>query len=250
MLATFILGLLGSVSHCTGMCSGVALLLGRTSGAYGARVILLHLGRITTYALMGLVAGGLGHALARINPGAVTLPGLSLLQGTLALSAAAMAVYMAMAFLGYTPPPELLLSRITSWWGRTMRRVTAPDALQESSAASYSLRLPNFLSTYFLGLLWGMLPCGLVLMALLLAAVSGSMQQGALAMLLFGIGTWPLVIAVTLAPRMQLFQRRAGSWGRPATAAVILLFGLQMALRGLAAWGWVDHAHLSAVTLW
>jgi len=255
MLSAFLLGLFGSVGHCTGMCSGVALLLGRTTGARGWRVVLLHLGRVTTYSAMGLAAGALGYALAGMCGGQVgaTPTGFMIIQGGLAFLAAAAAIYMAVAFMGRAPSPELLLSRVTGWWGRTMRRITASRPAPPSSnqgGNSFIAGLRSLVSTYALGLLWGMLPCGLVLMALLLAAVSGSAQRGALTMALFGLGTWPLVLGVTLAPRTQLLQRKAAPWVRPATAAIIMLFGVQMALRGLAAWGIVEHTHLGKVMLW
>ncbi|MFQ5612700.1 MAG: sulfite exporter TauE/SafE family protein, partial [Anaerolineae bacterium] len=61
MLVAFVLGLMGSLGHCLGMCSGMVLLLSRQGVASGWRLLPVHLGRITTYGLLGLVAGGLGR---------------------------------------------------------------------------------------------------------------------------------------------------------------------------------------------
>ncbi|HBY95244.1 MAG TPA: hypothetical protein DEP84_15050, partial [Chloroflexi bacterium] len=62
MLLAFLLGLAGSLGHCVGMCSGIVLLLNRRGRVTGGRLVLAHLGRITTYSLLGLGAGLLGEA--------------------------------------------------------------------------------------------------------------------------------------------------------------------------------------------
>jgi hypothetical protein len=77
MLLAFLLGLMGSLGHCLGMCGGVTLLLSRRGIASGWRLGLVHLGRITTYAVLGLVAGGLGQTVR------LAFPGLRQLQGAL-----------------------------------------------------------------------------------------------------------------------------------------------------------------------
>ena len=257
MFAAFFLGLFGSVGHCVGMCSGVAILLGRTGQARGWRVILLHAGRLTTYALLGAAAGALGYALAGMAQYNVMgehlhkrleWPGLQWLQGLMALLAAAMALYFAMALLGRAPSPELLLTRVTHWWGRTVRQMRARESRGEDEAARGGLR--GLWTIYALGLLWGLLPCGLVLTALLLAAVTATPTLGATTMLLFGLGTLPMTLGMSVAPRVPALRMRAGAWTRPLTAGIVLLFGLQMALRGLAAWGVIPHSNLGGLALW
>lgn len=264
MLTPFLLGFLGSFSHCTGMCSGIALLLGRSRGKGSGYLLLLHLGRITTYTGLGLAAGGFGYLLVAMSdphpmPMAETvgLPGLALFQGFLALGAAILALYMAVAYLGRAPSPELLLGWVTAWWGCTMRRMTrtgsAASAFRDVGSGDrfpWFVRLAALLTPYGLGLLWGVLPCGLVLMALLLAGVTGSAWQGGVTMLLFGLGTAPLALGISLAPRMRWVQGWSGPWVRSATAALILIFGVQMALRGLAVWGWLPHWQMGGVALW
>ena len=261
MIAAFLLGLTGSLGHCVGMCSGVALLLGRQIGSQSWRWLLVHLGRITTYGLLGGAAGALGFFIAQSGdhgsardmamPGhgsTLVIPGLSRWQGVLAAVTAVLAFYMTLALIGRAPSPELLFVRLTRRWGRVMRRFAVKP--------SGSTAEPGFLSVFLLGMLWGLLPCGLVLAALLTATAAGSPFQGALTMLVFGLGTWPVNVSVGL-----LGQRRKGSGGylgkirslphlRYAAAVVLLLFSAQMGLRGLAAWGWVEHLHLGGVTLW
>lgn len=255
MLVAFVLGLMGSLGHCVGMCSGVAVLFSRKGVTSGWPVLLLHTGRITTYGLLGLGAGLLSRTLLlalsycglpssltaadldTLGHGAgSTLPGLGQIQGLLAVLVAGMAGYLALALLGRVPSPELFLIKLTSRWGRMMRGLSGRNVRSS---------LPE---TFLFGLLWGLLPCGLVLTALLAAAVTSSPWQGALTMLAFGIGTWPALLGVGWLARNGL--PRATPWSRQLAALVVLLFGTQMALRGMAAWGWVHHLHLGGVVIW
>ena len=103
---------------------------------------------------------------------------------------------------------------------------------------------------YGLGLLWGLLPCGLVWAALLTAAVAASPVAGALTMIACGLGTWPVGLSVSLAARGPGWALRPSPHLRSLAAVVILAFGLQMALRGLAAWGLVEHLYLGGLMVW
>ena len=122
MLASFLLGLLGSLGHCVGMCSAVVVLLDRQASFQGnnSAWVLAHLGRITTYALLGLTVGLLGQSLYIFS---ADLPRI---QGILSIIFAIIAFYMALAFIGIVPSPELLLSGLVSKWGQTMRGLKSP----------------------------------------------------------------------------------------------------------------------------
>lgn len=239
MLTAFFLGLAGSLSHCVGMCSAVMMLVGRGRAPSDPRLLVAQLGRLCSYAALGGLAGALGGGAGALLPhaghhAAAPSPGLRLAQGGLALLMAATALYMALALLGRAPSPELALARLTRGWSRMMRRVGA--------------RPSGWLGLYAAGLLWGLLPCGLVLTALLPAAAAGSPARGALAMLAFGLGTLPALLGVGWLG----YTGRAAPWlwPRQAAALLVLLFGAQMALRGLAAWGWVGHLSIEGVMLW
>ena len=236
--AAFLLGLAGSLGHCVGMCGGVLLLIGRGAPLTGRRLLAAHLGRVSSYALLGAIAGALGQALGvgRSGPGAgAVLASLNLAQGLLALAVAALALYMALALLGRARSPEVYLARLTRRWGRAMRHIPARP----------SRGLP---ALYAAGLLWGLLPCGLVLTALLIAAAAGSPWNGALAMLAFGLGTWPALLAVGWLGHAGI--ARLAAWPRQTAALLVLLFGAQTALRGLASWGWVGHLSIGNMMLW
>ena len=233
--ALFLMGLLGSLGHCVGMCTPVTLLLSRPArrpedGAVRREwLILLHLGRLSTYSLLGTLAGALGQLLRSWRPA------LQPLQGLLALVLAGALVYMAAAVAGWVPPVETLWAGWTGRWGRAMR-----GALARAS--------PRALHAYGLGMLWGLLPCGLVYAALLLAAGAGHPGWAAAGMLLFGLGTLPVMAGVGWLTAHGDLRQREG-WRR-AAALLLLLFGVQMALRGFAAWGLVPHFHLGGLKLW
>ncbi|MFN8494738.1 MAG: sulfite exporter TauE/SafE family protein [Caldilineaceae bacterium] len=272
MLAAFLLGFTGSFAHCLGMCSGVMLLLSRRGeqGTLGRnwRILLLHLGRLTTYMGLGALMGSLSyavtlpfaqpsahqhsdHAMPSATMGVFPLPGFTVVQGLLALLAAVVAIYMAIALLGRAPSPELYLSKLTRWWGGTMRKVAAPSrGVRGSKRIVLNNSLAEILTNYALGLLWGLLPCGLVLAALLTAAVAGAPGRGALTMFLFGLGTTPVALSIALASVGPSWQLTPNARLRPVAALVVFAFGLQMLLRGASTWGWVGHFQLGGMMLW
>lgn len=251
MLFPFLLGFLSSFGHCVGMCSGVALILSRRAqlartpadagrkGSAARGLIPAHAGRVITYSLLGLAAGGIGEGAGRGLPVQFLQA-----QGGIALATACLAAYLALALLGSLPSPERLFAGLARSWGRAMQRLQTPaprSRLFPSSQAFPSAPLHLFA----LGLLWGLLPCGLVFSALLMAAASGSALQGALSMAAFGMGTWPALLGVHW---LGGWARRA-VWPRAAGALVMLAFGTQMALRGLAAWGVIGHYHIHSLGL-
>lgn len=223
MLASFLLGLLGSLGHCVGMCSAVIVILDRQSTFQGNNLswILAHAGRLTTYTLLGLTFGLLGETLSLFS---TDLPRL---QGLLSILFAILAFYMAFAFIGITQSPELLLSNLVSKWGQTMRGLRSP-------------------APFLAGTLWGLLPCGLVLTALIPAVTSGSAFQGALNMIVFGAATMPSLFAVKWLAQKTVSR----TWSRSLASLVMMVFGFQFAMRGFASLGMVGHFLLGGVMLW
>ncbi|NUQ84312.1 MAG: sulfite exporter TauE/SafE family protein [Anaerolineales bacterium] len=223
MLTSFLLGLLGSLGHCVGMCSAVIVLLDRQSSFQGNSLswILAHAGRITTYALLGLTFGMLGETLSLFS---TDLPRL---QGVLSILFAIIAFYMAFAFIGIAKSPELLFSNLVSKWGQTMRGLRSP-------------------APFVAGMLWGLLPCGLVLTALIPAVTSGSAMQGALNMIVFGLATVPSLFAVKWLAQKTISR----TWSRSLASLVMMFFGFQFAMRGFASLDMVGHFMIGGVMLW
>jgi len=221
MLASLLLGLLGSLGHCVGMCSAVVILFDRQPIFHNKLAwFLAHAGRLTTYSLLGLLFGAFGQMLWAFEK----------LQATLSILFALIAFYMASAFIGLTPSPELLLSSLTQRWGKAMR----------------GYKPASRLSPYLLGLLWGILPCGLVLTALVTALTSASAINGAINMLIFGIATIPSLFAV----RWLATKSNSRAWSRSLASLVMMFFGFQFAMRGFAALGMVDHFMVGQVMFW
>lgn len=221
MLASFLLGLLGSLGHCVGMCSAVIILFDRQPIFQNKFAwVLAHAGRITTYSLLGLIFGAFGQ----------TLFALDKLQAALSILFGIIAFYLASAFIGLTPSPELLFSGLTQRWGKAIR----------------GYKPASRLGPYLLGLLWGLLPCGLVLTALVAAMASGNILLGGLTMLVFGIATIPSLFAV----RWLAGKSTSRIFSRGLASLVMMLFGFQFAMRGFASLGWVEHFMLGSFMFW
>jgi sulfite exporter TauE/SafE len=101
-------------------------------------------------------------------------------------------------------------------------------------------------TSYLLGLLWGFLPCGLVLTALIMSMASTNMFQGALTMLIFGLATIPSLFMV----RWIANKMTSRIWPRSLASLVMMFFGFQFAMRGFASLGWVGHFMLGSAMFW
>lgn len=214
------LGLAGSV-HCLGMCGGIAAAAGARLGdgsGSGAvpRGVAFNAGRVASYAALGALVGAVAGALLGqfpLRPFAVILR----------LLAALLMLAMGLSLL--SGRDLLSLERLG---GRVWRRLRP--------LAGRVLGLPGALRLAALGMLWGFLPCGLVYSALALAAVTGSGTAGAAAMLAFGVGTLPSMLAVTLAGT-AVTRRFAGTRTRMAAGALMVAFAAWTALGLMAPHG-------------
>lgn len=202
-----LLGLMGSF-HCAGMCGPIALSLplGRqniwTKIAGG---LAYNLGRTLTYAAMGLIFGLLGQGLQ--------LAGfqrrVSILMGSLMI-------------LSILLPS--LFKRVNNPLGFSLF-----SSLNSAIRKLFSQRSPAGLLA--LGLLNGLLPCGLVYLAIAGAIGTGSAVEGTLFMFLFGLGTLPMLLFISLAGNMMgtAFRLKINR----LIPFVVVLVGLIFVLRGL-----------------
>lgn len=212
-------GLAGSAMHCGPMCGPFVLgqasdrlaripvaRLCEASRLRAALLLSYHLGRLTTYAGLGALAGLLG-----------ALPLRGPLAGVVLLLAALTFLLHGGGRLGrplrrFVPQ----LDRAPPAWTRLIAR------------AVRRIDRTHWLGGLTLGLALGFLPCGFLYAALAVAAVGGGAGFGALAMLAFGAGTVPGLLAVGLAGR---------AWQRALAVVAPFLMLFNAALLGAMAVG-------------
>jgi len=183
------LGLLGGFGHCIGMCGPFVLYVSRRFGTpeSSRAAILGHhtlygLGRLFTYAAMGIAAGALGQA--------VDLAG-SVLGFQRAASVLAGGLLILYALLSLID----LLPFLASTGGSLFARV----------AGLFRKRSPN--NAFFTGILLGFLPCGLVYSAVIAAAAQGGVVKGGLGLVLFGLGTLPAMVGLSMVDELLARHR-------------------------------------------
>ena len=214
------LGFLGSFGHCLGMCSplSTALLLSdRTRPSSPSQfsilnsqfisVLLLNLGRLLSYVLVGTTIGGVGSLV--MAGGQWAGMGSGLRQG--------MAIF-AGGLLIWGGLKTVMPDRSPKQGGLTGAGPESPPALPSAShpglsawGHSWISQMMGKLATaspFVLGLLWGFMPCGFLYVAQIKAAESSSPGAGAGLMLAFGLGTMPMMLGVgTLALRWSQERR-------------------------------------------
>jgi uncharacterized protein len=209
VLSGLVVGFLGSV-HCAGMCGPLAIALPVPQAArmkYITGRVLYNLGRVVTYMLLGAIAGAVGKRL--FMAGAQQI--VSIVLGILLLIFA-----LAPSVLHRLPTGALLLERLTG----PVKRVLG-TLLQRSS----------LLALFLFGLVNGILPCGLVYVALAAAITTGDVFRGVLFMAGFGLGTVPVMLAIALfGKQLQGGVRKRLSTLLPVFMTVIAVLVL---LRGL-----------------
>ncbi len=217
IFAAFFVGLFGS-AHCLLMCGGMAgalqMMMPQSPARRAWLQLMLGLGRVCSYALTGALLGGIGAAV--IGSSGLLPQWLQLFAGLMLL---AMALYISRLWFGL-----LMLERA----GQRLWRLVQPVSRR-------LLPLDSSPKAFAYGLCWGYLPCGLVYSALSWSLGSGSAVNGALWMVLFGLGTLPAVmLAGQAADRLRQLQQQR--WIRYALAALLGAYALQtiyLALRAL-----------------
>ncbi|MGA2549170.1 MAG: sulfite exporter TauE/SafE family protein [Burkholderiaceae bacterium] len=205
-----------ATGHCLTMC-GPMIANGTPTGpvipivASGRRPLLPWLrqaGRVSTYVVLGALAGGFGAALS-----------------------------VAVAWIRFESVLYLLFNVALIALGLHVFGVRLPAALESAALAAWKSVLahaPNWLphsgghGPFLSGLVWGLVPCAAVYSVLPLALLSGSASEGAVLLFLFGIATIPghLLLASAYRGARRAGKRIFSVWLPRAFGVAIVLWGL------------------------
>ena len=209
LITPITIGFVGSM-HCIGMCGPIALALpiGKRSGIGRSVALLIYnLGRIITYAFLGTLFGVLGKSfyLAGVQRQISIFLGVLIIIGLLI--------------------PNLISqkNKVTTWWYKIFGNL-----YQEMSAL---LKNGSLGAIFIVGIINGFLPCGLVYLALAGALAQSEIYDGALFMILFGLGTAPAMFAIGWASKYISLAFRNKI--KRLTPYLIGFFALLLILRGL-----------------
>jgi uncharacterized protein len=210
----FTIGLFGSL-HCVGMCGPIACALPNPKGAgqdsskssLVGNALLYNLGRTVTYSLLGGLIGVVGRGLQLAGFQQI----MSIVLGVILLVIALFSINVEAKLL-QLPGLNQLVFRLKSQLGR----------LFKGSGMNTS---------FFIGLLNGLLPCGLVYMGVVGALSTGGVGSGMAYMALFGLGTLPLMLTTGLAGNFAGIRFRTAL--RKAYPAFLIFFAVLFLFRGL-----------------
>lgn len=193
--------------HCVGMCGPIALALGgKNRQLFLFKKISYNLGRSLTYALLGLIVGSLGFSLSLAG----VQQGLSVTMGLL----------IVVFSLSYKSADRLLaipaLSGLVAWI---------------KGKLAQSLKSGSPMAFFGTGLVNGLLPCGMVYMALVVAMGLQEPVLGAAYMFFFGLGTLPLLLGLMVSGSLLPVMRRQQL--QRAIPYLGVLIGFLLVFRGL-----------------
>ncbi|SDR96949.1 sulfite exporter TauE/SafE family protein [Winogradskyella sediminis] len=209
LISALILGLLGSL-HCVGMCGPIAFMLPvdrSNSFRKVSQIGIYHFGRLLAYSIIGLVFGLVGKSFSLFG----IQQQLSIIIGILMI----VIVLLPQNVIGkynFTKPLYKAISKVKSSLGKALKKKTADTFLT-------------------IGFLNGFLPCGLVYMAVFGSIATGSLLDGSLYMVLFGLGTIPLMTTAIYLGKFlnSTIKQRI----QKAIPVFVVVIGLLFILRGL-----------------
>ncbi len=244
LLLICVLGFLGSFGHCMGMCGPLTVALALSQGDNRQNTInqinpwqfhlLLNLGRVLSYALVGAALGGLGSIV--VASGQLAGIGSSLRQ-FMAILTGSLLIWLG---IGQIKP---------NWLPRLpfLHPVSGAIHNRLNSGINQLSTQQQWCTPALLGAVWGLIPCGFLYTAQLKAVETGGLLAGAITMLCFGLGTAPMMLGVGISAsqvsadrRSQLF--RLGGW-------VTLAIGILTLLRSDAMVDYTGHGALLLLML-
>lgn len=204
-----IFGLLGSF-HCIGMCGPIAFMLpvSRDNEVKKfVQILLYHLGRLFAYGTIGLAFGIVGETINLFN----LQQHLSILTGILMICIIILPSLSSSKFK-MSGPITIAIGRIKTSLGGLLKK-KSPDMF------------------FTIGVLNGFLPCGLVYVAVFGAVATGQALVGSLYMILFGLGTIPLMTTVVYS--RSLISQEMRQKVRKVVPVFVVIIGVMFIIRGM-----------------
>jgi len=201
-LTAFLTGLISSM-HCIGMCGPIAFALPAIKNKLLLGRLAYNIGRLFTYSILGLVFGtfGLGLKIAGLQQ---------------AVSVGAGILILLFVIFNFYYKRIFSINIFNFIGGNFLKKL---------------FNKPSIPSLYIIGLLNGLLPCGFVYVALIGASATQHYLQGALFMLLFGLGTLPLMFIASVAG--QILSVKFRNFLNKFIPALGIILGLLFIFRGL-----------------
>ena len=206
----FLMGLIGSV-HCIGMCGPLVMAIPishQSNFQKWVSILLYHFGKISSYTVLGILLGLFGSSLPLFG----LQENLSLVIGSIML------LYVLYVFV------------IKSKWGIPFLKSNILYTLIIKKMGAL-FKSKNSSSFYLIGFLNGLLPCGMIYVALTSAIATQSVLQGGMIMAFFGLGTMPALIMVAIGG--QYMDRTVRTKLQSLLPVFIFSMGILLILRGL-----------------
>ena len=232
IFAAFITGILGSI-HCMSMCGGIACSAGYLGTNKGAdkgenqdgneiaikfvkkkpspfkNAIKFNLGRILSYSILGALFAYLGHHIIHLNDSRTILSSFRYFSALLI-------ALIGFKYLFGLQLIDLLEKAGFRFWTLIKTKLNINQYLSSSSI------IP-------LGMVWGLLPCGLIYTMLISASSAGTIWGGALVMSAFGLGTLPAMLSISSISKT--FKENANSqWMKTAFGVALIMLALLLVM--------------------
>ena len=208
LLAALSLGFLGSF-HCIGMCGPIALTIpvNRTSTFSTLTGSLTYnFGRIFTYGILGLLFGLIGKSFVMAG-----------LQNTLSISVGVVILLI------------LFIPKVSKYSSRIFGNMMWIEKIKSTIRQLFGIH--SYSSLLFIGMLNGLLPCGLVYLGIAGSIATGDALKGAFFMMSFGLGTLPAMMSIPIIKDYISIRFRERI--RKFIPVTVVLMAVLLILRGL-----------------
>ena len=211
LVIAFTVGFFGGM-HCIGMCGGLVSALSMTRPkVWWSGLTAYQFGRVTTYTIFGLITGLIGISLKQLG-------GFEQIQFGLTLFAGLIMITFGLNLAGLMPDP----------FARFGARAIGGLGLANRIKAAASSHNP--VSWYGIGIANGLLPCGLVYVALGLSIASGDVVEATATMFAFGLGTIPAMMVAPALVNMIAASKRGLIM--KVLGVLVIILGLLTMIRG------------------